>query len=170
MIKLLIADDEALIRLTLADILEAEGFDVTLASGGAEAVATARKLGGKPSALVTDLDMPGFRGEDLIRTLRVNWPSLPVVVITGSAPPGGAEALRRHCGGHRPLTLVQKPFTCAGVIDAVQQVLTTQADLHARAAARRVPLGSSPWASAQETRPTLRTWPARQSQRRKRIA
>jgi CheY-like chemotaxis protein len=130
--RLLITDDEALIGLSLADILEAEGFDVALAFDGTQARATARRLGDTLDGLVTDLNMPGMAGEDLIRALRVDRPWLPVVVITGSAPPGGAKELQRYCGGHGPLALLHKPFTSRAVIQAVQHAVADQDGLHAK--------------------------------------
>ena len=56
-----------------------------------EALDAARRLGDALGALVTDLNMPRLGGEDLIRAVRAERPGLPVVVVTGSAPFGGAE-------------------------------------------------------------------------------
>ena len=69
-VRVLIAEDEALIALTLSDILEAEGYEVTIAGDGAKALHMARQLGDALDVLVTDLNMPGMTGEDLIRVLR----------------------------------------------------------------------------------------------------
>ncbi len=101
-----VAEDEALIALSLADLVEAEGHEVVLAPDGADALDSARRLGGALDVLVTDLNMPRLAGEDLIRELRAERPGLPVVVVTGSAPFGGAEALRRRAGGDGPLLLL----------------------------------------------------------------
>src|SRR5919112_6131796 len=108
-VRVLVAEDEALIALSLADLLEAEGHEVVLAPDGADALDAARRLGDALGVLVTDLNMPRLGGEDLIRALRAERPGLPVVVVTGSAPFGGEEALRRHAGGHGPLLLLLKP-------------------------------------------------------------
>src|SRR5215218_9925287 len=108
-VRVLVAEDEALIALSLADVLEAEGRDVTLAPDGADALVMARELGDALGVLVTDLNMPRMGGEDLIRELRAERPGLPVVVVTGSAPFGGEEALRRHVRGDGPLVLLLKP-------------------------------------------------------------
>src|SRR5215218_11511884 len=69
-VRVLLAEDEALIALSLADLFEAEGHDVTIAVDGAEALDAARRLGDALGVLVTDLNMPRMGGEDLIRELR----------------------------------------------------------------------------------------------------
>jgi CheY-like chemotaxis protein len=47
--RVLVAEDEALIALSLSDLLEAEGYEVDLAADGAEALDAARGLGAPPS-------------------------------------------------------------------------------------------------------------------------
>jgi two-component system response regulator FlrC len=121
--RLLITDDEPLILLSLVDLLDGEDVDVTLASDGLEALAIARQLGNTLDVLVTDLDMPRMAGGDLIRSLRLDRPSLPVVVVSGSAPPGGVDELRRSCGGYGLLLLVRKPFACWEVKAAVRRAM-----------------------------------------------
>jgi CheY-like chemotaxis protein len=119
--RVLVAEDEALIALSLADLLEAEGYDVALAPDGADALDAARRLGDGLDVLVTDLNMPRLGGEALIRELRAERPGLPVVVVTGSAPFGGEEALRRHAGGHGPLSLLLKPPDYAELAAALRR-------------------------------------------------
>lgn len=117
----LIAEDEALVALSLADLFESEDYEVAVASNGAEALDLARRLGDALDALVTDLNMPRMAGEELIRVLRAERPGLPVLVVTGSAPPGGAEELRRRGGGHGPLVLLHKPVDYAELVEAVRR-------------------------------------------------
>src|SRR4051812_19587165 len=102
-LRVLIAEDEALVALSLGDMLEADGHEVELTFDGAAALAAARRLGAALDVLVTDLNMPYLSGEALIHDLRTERPSLPVVVVTGSPPPGGAAVLREDSGGHGPL-------------------------------------------------------------------
>src|SRR5918998_5591284 len=120
-VRVLVAEDEALIALSLADLLEAEGYDVTLAPDGADALEAARRMGDALDVLVTDLNMPRLGGEELIRALRAERPGLPVVVVTGSAPFGGEEALRRQAGGHGPLLLLLKPVDCNELAAALRR-------------------------------------------------
>jgi CheY-like chemotaxis protein len=121
-VRVLIAEDEALVALSLSDMLEAEGYDVAIAGDGAEALGMAQRLGSALDVLLTDLNMPHMTGEDLIRTLRTERPGLPVVVVTGSPPDGGAEELRQNSGGHGPLLLLHKPIDYAGLAAAVRHV------------------------------------------------
>ncbi len=119
--RVLLAEDEALIALSLADLLEAEGHEVVLAPDGADALDAARRMGNALGVLVTDLNMPRLGGEDLIRELRAERPGLPVVVVTGSAPFGGVEALRRCAGGDGPLLLLLKPPCYAELAAALRR-------------------------------------------------
>jgi hypothetical protein len=43
------------------------------------------------------------------------------VVVTGSAPPGGAEELRRHDGGHGPIALMHEPIGYAELVAVVRR-------------------------------------------------
>ena len=126
-VRVLVAEDEALIALSLADLLEAEGHDVTVTADGVDALAAAGRLGNALRALVTDLNMPRMGGEELIRALHAERPGLPVVVVTGSAPFGGVEALRRHAGGHGPLLLLLKPADCGELAAAVRRAIAMSA-------------------------------------------
>lgn len=124
--RILVADDEALVAVSLADLLEADGYDVTLAFDGEQAleraVAALAEAGGRRfDVLVTDLNMPRMGGEDLIRAVRARDPDLPVVVVTGSPPPGGATELRCRGGGHGPLALLLKPVDDARLFEALRR-------------------------------------------------
>jgi CheY-like chemotaxis protein len=119
-LRVLVAEDEALVAYSLSDLLEAEGCEVELAFNGTAALNAARRLGDALDVLLTDLNMPGMSGEDLIRALRAERPSLPVVILTGSPPPGGLDAMRRHGGGHGPMALLHKPVANAELFAALR--------------------------------------------------
>jgi CheY-like chemotaxis protein len=120
MVQVLIAEGEAMIALSLADLLEDRGYAVTIASDGAAALAQARRIGDALDLLVTDLNMPEMSGEDLIHALQSEQPDLPIVVITGSAPFGGLEELRRQGGGHGPFALLHKPLDYSALLDTLR--------------------------------------------------
>jgi CheY-like chemotaxis protein len=112
-----------MIALSLSDLLESEGYEVTIASDGAEALAEVRRLGNALGVLVTDLNMPHMNGEELIRALRFDRPELPIVVLTGSPPLGGLEALRRQGGGQQPFALLHKPVDYTALVKALRCAL-----------------------------------------------
>ena len=120
--RVLIADDEALVAMSLGDLLEAEGHEVELTFDGLAALTAARRMGTALDILVTDLNMPHLGGEALILNLRVERPDLPVVVVTGSPPPGGATELRQGSGGHGPLVVLHKPVDYKALLTAVREV------------------------------------------------
>lgn len=137
-LRVLIAEDEALVAMSLHDLLDADGHEVELAYDGAAALIAARRLGAALDVLVTDLNMPHLSGEALIHDLRTERPGLPVVVVTGSPPPGGAAELRAGSGGHGPLVLLHKPVDYRALLRAVREIAHTAA----HPAAKLVPRGA----------------------------
>jgi CheY-like chemotaxis protein len=83
MARVLLAEDEFLIRMMLAEDLEAAGYDVVEAETGDDALA--KSLGGDGcDVLVTDIEMPGsLDGLALAVRMRERHPDLPVVYVTG---------------------------------------------------------------------------------------
>ena len=119
-LRVLVAEDEALVALSLGDMLEAEGHTVELTFDGAAALLAARRLGDTIDVLITDLNMPHLSGEDLIHLLWEERPALPVVVITGSPPMGGTAAMRRGTKGYGPLILLHKPLNFSMLVAALR--------------------------------------------------
>jgi PAS domain S-box-containing protein len=79
----LIVDDEALVRMGLAETLRDAGYEVSEAASVDEAIAL---MGVHvPDAVVTDQMMPGRTGSDLIAELQHLHPGLPVLMVTGYA-------------------------------------------------------------------------------------
>lgn len=82
MSRVLIVDDEAGIRRSLAGILSDEGFDVALAEDGERALSALRQEPA-PEVILLDIAMPGRDGVDILAELRRSWPQLPVVMMSG---------------------------------------------------------------------------------------
>jgi CheY-like chemotaxis protein len=90
-IDALIVEDEALVRLDLAQSLEAAGFKTFEARDAAEAIAV---LEAKPeiSVVFTDIQMPGtMNGLDLSHYVRKRWPPTIIVVSSGRCIPSEDE-------------------------------------------------------------------------------
>ena len=89
----LVVDDEAYVRDSLATLLGRRGFDVRTAGGYDEALGSGSLDG--VDAVVTDLKMPGKDGTALLQRLSEVAPRLPVIVLTGHGTvPSAVECLK----------------------------------------------------------------------------
>lgn len=79
--RLLVADDEDLVRKTIAALLVQHGFACTCVASGAEVLDQLRQH--EFDALVTDLEMPGNDGLSLIESVPLLAVGMPIVVLTG---------------------------------------------------------------------------------------
>lgn len=115
--NVLIVDDERGPRESLRMILSPI-YDLKLASSGAEALEV---LHTTPIDVVTlDLAMPGLRGQELMRAIRLDFPDVEVIVITGHGSLESAtEAIR-----HGICDYLQKPFDVVQVTAAVYRALS----------------------------------------------
>ena len=103
MSTILVVDDEPPILRTMAINLRARGYDVRLATNGAEGLASAARW--RPDAIVLDLGLPDMDGVDVIRGLR-GWSPVPVIVLSARA--GEAEKVAALDAGANDY--VTKPF------------------------------------------------------------
>jgi two-component system cell cycle sensor histidine kinase/response regulator CckA len=79
----LLVDDESSTRTFVKCILQSEGLEVLEAGEGVDALALLRCLGRPVDLLVTDIKMPRMMGTDLARVVRTDYPTIPVVYISG---------------------------------------------------------------------------------------
>lgn len=96
--RILVVEDDRDIATTLCDLLHAEGFDVTLAQNGAEAIDQLDAVE-RPAAVLVDLVMPGIIGQELLEYLRgdVHLAAIPVAIVSGSPhlAPAGYPVFRK---------------------------------------------------------------------------
>src|SRR5919108_2214499 len=79
--KILVVDDERAVRDSLRRALELQGYEVELASDGAEALARLNG-NGHPDAVVLDILMPGIDGLEVCRRIRRSGNAVPVLMLT----------------------------------------------------------------------------------------
>jgi len=115
--RILVIDDEAPVRLALAEMLATRSHLVTEAGSGSEGLALLEAI---PFDLVfTDLGMPGMTGWEVARRAKILRPEIPVVLITGWGPAVDPHDLRKK-GVERVLF---KPFRMEELLDTVQALV-----------------------------------------------
>ena len=77
---ILIIDDEAALRQTLARILQKAGFEVTTAENGEQGFSFIQTT--NFDLVFMDLRMPGMAGLDVLKLIHAGYPNLPVVLFT----------------------------------------------------------------------------------------
>jgi CheY-like chemotaxis protein len=118
----LVVEDQALIAISIGDVLQAAGYDTVFAHTGEAALAMAKTVE-RLTAIVTDIHLThGIDGRSVLQQLRKSHPMLPAVVVTGfdkSAP----EANLRGLGG--PTARLSKPFECDDLIAKLADVISS---------------------------------------------
>jgi DNA-binding NtrC family response regulator len=79
--RVLVVDDEEIVRLSVLRVLAGTGCEVEAVVNGAEAL---REMERRPyDVVLLDLRMPGMDGMSVLKTIKQKWPDSEVVVITG---------------------------------------------------------------------------------------
>ncbi len=115
--RLLLADDEPALLSLFRKVLEQAGFEVVTATDGADALATIQ--GGGIELLVTDIEMPHMTGLELLRQVRQQVPTLPVIIMTG----GSALKTVPTAVGLGVTQFLLKPVLPLQLVTTVRQVL-----------------------------------------------
>ncbi len=115
--RILVVDDEAVVRRSVCRIFGGDEFTVETSASGAAAL---ERLQQRPFDLViTDLKMPGMDGIEVLKAIRVLQPDTPVVLITGYATVDTAvEAMKAGA-----VEYIAKPFTPAALLEKAREIL-----------------------------------------------
>jgi CheY-like chemotaxis protein len=117
--RVLLVDDEAVVRFVTAEALRDQGFDVTEAANSAEALALFRKPD-QFDILFTDVAMPGgMDGVELASTIRHLDPDIPILIASGFAlniePRLGAVS--------SPVIYLHKPYNLEKLVGTVKMLV-----------------------------------------------
>ena len=112
--RVLVAEDDPVVRVALGELLEGEGFEVVgLASNGAEAVAMTEHA--EPEVVLSDVGMPVMNGLEATRSIKRRYPDVEVIILSASGDPAHvAEA--EQVGVYR---FLNKGSTFAQIIETV---------------------------------------------------
>ena len=118
-LTILVVDDDVLVREATVWMLADAGHTVHEASDGVVALEFLMTHG-PVDLLIADINMPRMDGMSLVRQVRLQWPALPVLVVSGRPQPPGTQ------------TFVPKPFGWDTLLRSVSRVVEAAAADRAR--------------------------------------
>jgi DNA-binding NtrC family response regulator len=115
--KVLVIDDEQIVRTSCSRALVPEGYDVKLAKNGLEGLSMIKEEGFE--IILTDLKMPDMDGIEVLKRIKEGWPSIEVIIITGYQTVDTAvKSIKLGAFDY-----IEKPFTPDALITAVAKAL-----------------------------------------------
>lgn len=116
--RILLVEDESLVRGMAAMALRDLGYTLSAAEDAEEALAGLEGNVSPPDLLITDVVLPGMSGPQLVATLRARWPSLPVIFTSGYA----SETVMERGLDADDVNFLPKPYTPSKLAAMVVQV------------------------------------------------
>lgn len=117
--KILVVDDEAVLRVVLIMELEGEGYLVTGAPDGEEAIEILKTK--QFDLVISDIKMPNVDGFEVLKFVKDRWPKTKVVMLTGFADLKNAIESKK-LGAE---DFVSKPYDLVDLLTTVERVLTS---------------------------------------------
>jgi DNA-binding NarL/FixJ family response regulator len=118
--KLLVADDHALIREAVTDAFEAHGFEVASVEDGLSLIGFL-ELNSDTDAVLLDSEMPGVQGAELVALVRKRFPGVKIVLMTASDDEAGVSVEKAKRGGIQGYARKSEPSK--NLVQIVRQVL-----------------------------------------------
>ena len=118
--RILVIDDEDIVRLSCSRTLVPEGYELKMAKNGLEGI---KMLEEESFDLVlTDLKMPNMDGIEVLANIKENWPATDVVIVTGyQTVETAVKAIKLGAFDY-----IEKPFTPDSLIATVANVFKTR--------------------------------------------
>lgn len=111
--KILVVDDEDIVRTSCSRTLVPEGYEVILVKNGFDGLALLEE--GPVDLVLTDLKMPEIDGIEILRRIKEKWPQIEVIIITGYQTVDTAvKAIKLGAFDY-----LEKPFTPDGLVASV---------------------------------------------------
>lgn len=115
--KILVIDDEAIVRASCERVLSPEGYSVVVVPGGADALECLSRE--HFDLVLSDLKMPDMDGLEVLRSIKERWPQTAVVLVTGyGSDPTALQAIQDGASEY-----LEKPFTPEDIVRVVKKVL-----------------------------------------------
>ena len=115
--KILVVDDEDIVRTSCNRALTPEGYEVKMARNGLDGLRIASEE--SFDIVLTDLKMPDMDGIEVLRRIKEGWPEIEVIIITGYQTVNTAvKAIKLGAFDY-----IEKPFTPDALVDAVSKAM-----------------------------------------------
>lgn len=113
--RILVVEDEFIIRMLLSERLREEDFDVVEACNADEALVSVHAF--VPDLIISDVRMPGsMDGVGLLNAVKQILPSIPVIIVSAHSDPAAAIS-------HGAAEFVAKPYTAELILASVENLL-----------------------------------------------
>lgn len=119
MSRILVIDDDSLLRATLRVAFGKVGHQVEVAEHGQKAVQIMNEALFLPDLVITDMVMPEMDGLEVIQYFRTHYPDIPLLAISGEAP----ESFLHLAGRLGARATMRKPLPHAGLLELVERLL-----------------------------------------------
>jgi two-component system cell cycle response regulator CpdR len=115
--RILVVDDEPMVRVLIARALSDEGHEVVAVANGRAALDAARTAAAKFELIITNNYMPGLSGAELIARVREDFPDLPILHVDDVTRRGRIPPLPSD------IPTIYKPFSIGALRGAVKELL-----------------------------------------------
>ena len=115
--RILVVDDEPMVRALIARALSDAGYEVVAVANGKAALDAARTARAKFDLVITNNYMPGLNGAELIAKVRSDFPDLPILHVDDVTRRGRIPLLPAD------VPTIYKPFSIAALCEAVKDLL-----------------------------------------------
>lgn len=121
-VNVLVVEDDADLREAIMDTLDVSGYTVDGVGHGEAALEWLRKE--RCDLVVSDVNMPGMGGYQLMREIATDWPQLPVLIMTAYGSISNAvEAIRNGA-----VDYLEKPFSTEKLVSVVEKYIHVEVD------------------------------------------
>ena len=119
--RILLIDDDDLLRAVIGDLLESGGYDVALAGAGEAGLKLFRAA--RPDLVITDLTMPETDGIDIVRALSGEVPRPRIIVISGGGEQLDSLTKLRRAQALGADRILEKPFRANTLLKMIASIL-----------------------------------------------
>ena len=116
--RILVVEDEILVRMFAVDALEDAGFKAEEAGTAVDALAKLKDMQGAIAAVVVDLGLPDRSGDELASEISQIEPNLPILVASGRSE----RELQDRFATNPQLRLLVKPYTASMLLDSLAEL------------------------------------------------